>query len=121
MSLSEGLCGHVAEQVQVRDRRGRLHLASRDCFINASLKRNSRLRFLPFFLMTLDPSDTEDSNAQVTGIDGLLQSESTTTTVTMTGSTDQQHVEYILLAEFDIDKGASLAHQYPTAPGTDER
>ncbi|RUP42959.1 hypothetical protein BC936DRAFT_137837 [Jimgerdemannia flammicorona] len=37
----------------------------------------------------------------------------------MTVSTDQ-HVEYILLAEFDIDKGASLAHQYPNPPGTDE-
>ncbi|ORE11683.1 spindle pole body interacting protein [Rhizopus microsporus var. microsporus] len=31
-----------------------------------------------------------------------------------------KHVEYILLAEFDIDKGASLKHQYPTETGTDE-
>ncbi|KAI9314845.1 docking domain of Afi1 for Arf3 in vesicle trafficking-domain-containing protein [Dichotomocladium elegans] len=32
----------------------------------------------------------------------------------------QQHVEYALLAEFDIDKGASLKYQYPTKTGTDE-
>ncbi|CAO3671704.1 unnamed protein product [Rhizopus stolonifer] len=31
-----------------------------------------------------------------------------------------KHVEYILLAEFDIDKGASLKYQYPTETGTDE-
>ncbi|KAG0750010.1 hypothetical protein G6F57_004179 [Rhizopus arrhizus] len=31
-----------------------------------------------------------------------------------------KHVEYILLAEFDIDKGASLKHQHPTETGTDE-
>ncbi|KAI9281016.1 docking domain of Afi1 for Arf3 in vesicle trafficking-domain-containing protein [Sporodiniella umbellata] len=31
-----------------------------------------------------------------------------------------KHVEYILLAEFDIDKGASLKHQYPNETGTDE-
>ncbi|KAI8885694.1 spindle pole body interacting protein [Backusella circina FSU 941] len=31
-----------------------------------------------------------------------------------------QHVQYILLAEFDIDKGASLKYQYPTETGTDE-
>ncbi|KAI8985337.1 docking domain of Afi1 for Arf3 in vesicle trafficking-domain-containing protein [Pilobolus umbonatus] len=31
-----------------------------------------------------------------------------------------RHVEYILLAEFDIDKGASLQYQYPTTTGTDE-
>ncbi|CAG8460492.1 2611_t:CDS:10, partial [Funneliformis caledonium] len=30
------------------------------------------------------------------------------------------HVTHILLAEFDIDKGSSLAHQYPEATGTDE-
>jgi hypothetical protein len=32
-----------------------------------------------------------------------------------------KHVEYILLAEFDIDKGASLKHQHPTETGTDEQ
>jgi hypothetical protein len=32
-----------------------------------------------------------------------------------------QHVQYILLAEFDIDKGASLKYQYPTQTGTDEQ
>ncbi|KAI7900700.1 docking domain of Afi1 for Arf3 in vesicle trafficking-domain-containing protein [Cokeromyces recurvatus] len=31
-----------------------------------------------------------------------------------------EHVQYILLAEFDIDKGANLKHQYPTETGTDE-
>ncbi|KAG1516564.1 hypothetical protein G6F47_007939 [Rhizopus delemar] len=31
-----------------------------------------------------------------------------------------KHVEYILLAEFDIDKGASLKYQYPAGTGTDE-
>ena len=31
------------------------------------------------------------------------------------------HVTHILLAEFDIDKGSSLAHQYPEATGTDEQ
>ncbi|KAI8884579.1 spindle pole body interacting protein [Backusella circina FSU 941] len=30
------------------------------------------------------------------------------------------HVQYILLAEFDIDKGASLKYQYPNDTGTDE-
>ncbi|ORX54605.1 spindle pole body interacting protein [Hesseltinella vesiculosa] len=31
-----------------------------------------------------------------------------------------EHVQYILLAEFDIDKGASLTYQYPKETGTDE-
>ena len=31
------------------------------------------------------------------------------------------HVTHILLAEFDIDKGASLAYQYPEETGTDEQ
>jgi hypothetical protein len=31
------------------------------------------------------------------------------------------HVEYILLAEFDIDKGASLKYQFPAETGTDEQ
>ncbi|CAG8498080.1 7464_t:CDS:10 [Ambispora gerdemannii] len=30
------------------------------------------------------------------------------------------HVTHILLAEFDIDRGASLTHQYPQITGTDE-
>ncbi|KAI8583546.1 hypothetical protein K450DRAFT_182945 [Umbelopsis ramanniana AG] len=34
---------------------------------------------------------------------------------------DAQHVQYILLAEFDIDKGASLNHQYPSETGTNEQ
>lgn len=36
-------------------------------------------------------------------------------------SADAQHVQYILLAEFDIDKGASLNHQYPSETGTNEQ
>ncbi|RKP35528.1 docking domain of Afi1 for Arf3 in vesicle trafficking-domain-containing protein [Dimargaris cristalligena] len=32
----------------------------------------------------------------------------------------RNHAEYILLAEFDIDKGASLTHQYPRPVPTDE-
>ncbi|KAI9496916.1 docking domain of Afi1 for Arf3 in vesicle trafficking-domain-containing protein [Zychaea mexicana] len=35
-------------------------------------------------------------------------------------ATDNQHVRYVLLAEFDIDKGASLKYQYPNETGTDE-
>ena len=34
--------------------------------------------------------------------------------------TSNNHVQYILLAEFDIDKGASLKYQYPHSTGTDE-
>ncbi|KAI7889577.1 docking domain of Afi1 for Arf3 in vesicle trafficking-domain-containing protein [Mucor mucedo] len=34
--------------------------------------------------------------------------------------TNNKHVQYILLAEFDIDKGASLKYQYPNETGTDE-
>ncbi|KAI9247594.1 docking domain of Afi1 for Arf3 in vesicle trafficking-domain-containing protein [Helicostylum pulchrum] len=34
--------------------------------------------------------------------------------------TFNNHVQYILLAEFDIDKGASLKYQYPHETGTDE-
>ncbi|BGP31722.1 hypothetical protein JCM10296v2_003496 [Rhodotorula toruloides] len=30
------------------------------------------------------------------------------------------HVEYVLLAEFDIDQGSVLRHQYPCSTGTDE-
>ncbi|BGP39727.1 hypothetical protein JCM10450v2_003696 [Rhodotorula kratochvilovae] len=30
------------------------------------------------------------------------------------------HVEYVLLAEFDIDQGSILKHQYPAPTGTDE-
>ncbi|GAA5855904.1 hypothetical protein JCM9279_001167 [Rhodotorula babjevae] len=30
------------------------------------------------------------------------------------------HVEYVLLAEFDIDQGSLLRHQYPAPTGTDE-
>ncbi|CAO3644707.1 unnamed protein product [Mucor hiemalis] len=35
--------------------------------------------------------------------------------------TSSNHVEYILLAEFDIDKGANLKYQYPCETGTDEQ
>ncbi|KAI8809795.1 docking domain of Afi1 for Arf3 in vesicle trafficking-domain-containing protein [Cladochytrium replicatum] len=35
-------------------------------------------------------------------------------------TTLSRHVEYVLVAEFDIDKGASLAHQYPEPTGADE-
>jgi len=31
------------------------------------------------------------------------------------------HVEYVLLAEFDIDQGSLLRHQYPAPTGTDEQ
>lgn len=30
-------------------------------------------------------------------------------------------VSYVLLAEFDIDQGATLAHSYPFPTGTDEQ
>lgn len=33
----------------------------------------------------------------------------------------EPHVQGILLAEFDIDKGASLTYQYPKPTGTDEQ
>ncbi|KAI8640915.1 docking domain of Afi1 for Arf3 in vesicle trafficking-domain-containing protein [Parasitella parasitica] len=33
---------------------------------------------------------------------------------------NNKHVQYILLAEFDIDKGANLKYQYPNETGTDE-
>jgi hypothetical protein len=32
-----------------------------------------------------------------------------------------QHVSYVLVAEFDIDKGAVIAQQYPYSTGTDEQ
>ncbi|RKP27902.1 docking domain of Afi1 for Arf3 in vesicle trafficking-domain-containing protein [Syncephalis pseudoplumigaleata] len=35
-------------------------------------------------------------------------------------SSSNNHVRYILLAEFDIDRGSSLAHQYPEPTGADE-
>lgn len=34
---------------------------------------------------------------------------------------NNKHVQYILLAEFDIDKGANLKYQYPDETGTDEQ
>ncbi|KAJ2582153.1 hypothetical protein IWW49_005739, partial [Coemansia sp. RSA 1797] len=33
---------------------------------------------------------------------------------------EQRNVEYILLAEFDIDRGAILKHQYPRPTGADD-
>jgi len=36
-------------------------------------------------------------------------------------SSKGKHVTHILLAEFDIDKGASLTYQYPEETGTDEQ
>jgi hypothetical protein len=32
-----------------------------------------------------------------------------------------EHVEYILLAEFDVDKGAVVKHQYPKPTGTKDQ
>ncbi|KAJ1948580.1 hypothetical protein FBU59_001529, partial [Linderina macrospora] len=37
-----------------------------------------------------------------------------------TGEQSQLNVEYILLAEFDIDRGAILKHQYPRPTGADD-
>lgn len=33
----------------------------------------------------------------------------------------EPHVDYVLLAEFDIDEGSTLKHQYPAPTGTDEQ
>ena len=33
----------------------------------------------------------------------------------------EEAVQYVLLAEFDIDAGATLAHQYPYPTGTEEQ
>jgi hypothetical protein len=33
----------------------------------------------------------------------------------------QPRVDYVLLAEFDIDQGSTLKHQYPAPTGTDEQ
>lgn len=33
----------------------------------------------------------------------------------------QPHVDYVFLAEFDIDEGSTLKHQYPAPTGTDEQ
>jgi hypothetical protein len=33
----------------------------------------------------------------------------------------EEAVHFVLLAEFDIDAGATLAHQYPYPTGTDEQ
>jgi hypothetical protein len=32
-----------------------------------------------------------------------------------------KHIAYTLLAEFDIDEGSVLRHQYPTETGTNEQ
>lgn len=42
-------------------------------------------------------------------------------TVTRDGGASAAHVSHILLAEFDIDRGSSLTHQYPEPTGTDEQ
>lgn len=34
---------------------------------------------------------------------------------------EEEPVKFILLAEFDIDQGATLTHQYPYPTGTDEQ
>lgn len=34
---------------------------------------------------------------------------------------EENGVHFCLLAEFDIDAGATLAHQYPYPTGTDEQ
>ncbi len=33
----------------------------------------------------------------------------------------QNHVDYIILAQFDIDKGSVIKHQYPKPTGVDEQ
>lgn len=33
----------------------------------------------------------------------------------------ENHVDYIILAQFDIDKGSVIKHQYPKATGVDEQ
>ena len=45
----------------------------------------------------------------------------TTTTTTTTTSSPFRHVDHILVAEFDIDKGSSLTFQYPTDTGADKQ
>ena len=37
------------------------------------------------------------------------------------GDSGEDTVHFCLLAEFDIDAGATLAHQYPYPTGTDEQ
>lgn len=37
------------------------------------------------------------------------------------GPPKEEAVHFCLLAEFDIDAGATLAHQYPYPTGTDEQ
>jgi hypothetical protein len=37
------------------------------------------------------------------------------------GSHGEDSVHFVLLAEFDIDAGATLSHQYPYPTGTDEQ
>ena len=39
----------------------------------------------------------------------------------MTSLRFEQNVQFILLAEFDIDQGSVLSHQYPFPTGTDEQ
>jgi len=34
---------------------------------------------------------------------------------------EEEPVKFVLLAEFDIDQGATLTHQYPFPTGTDEQ
>jgi hypothetical protein len=36
-------------------------------------------------------------------------------------SANQQHVDYILVAEFSIDKGSMMEHQYPNPISGDEQ
>lgn len=37
------------------------------------------------------------------------------------GTRTVQHASFILLAEFDIDQGSVLSHQYPYPTGVDEQ
>jgi hypothetical protein len=39
----------------------------------------------------------------------------------VTDTEDEEPVKFVLLAEFDIDAGATLAQQYPFPTGTDEQ
>jgi hypothetical protein len=41
--------------------------------------------------------------------------------VTDHASPNQQHVDYILVAEFSIDKGSMMEYQYPNAISGDEQ
>jgi hypothetical protein len=43
----------------------------------------------------------------------------TTTTTRSMAQTMTRNCEYVLLAEFDIDEGSTLRHEYPVPTGCD--